>query len=163
MPGESLYESLAELRVAQCQLHGVLVQVHGRGVILTGESGVGKTRCAIELVRRGHTFISDDAVQIVETGAGLFGRVPETMRSLVHVRGLGISNVAHLFAQAVICDECRIDLSIEIYGREERSHLLSMTEHMPGVPIFHIEANRPTIIADRVEAIVRENFPHLVL
>src|SRR5436190_8201477 len=93
MPGYSAIESSAGSRIAGCQLHGVLVQVFGVGVILTGDSGVGKTSCAIELLRRGHAFVADDAVQIYRRGTDLFDEAPAVTRSLVNIRRVGIENV----------------------------------------------------------------------
>ena len=153
MVGHSSYESSAELRVAKCQLHGVLVHVFGSGVLLTGDSGVGKTACAIELLRRGHSLVADDAVQIFPSGGGLFGRAPEITRSLVDIRGVGISNIADLFDHTAFREDCRIHLCIEIH----RADVPTMTDRMDGVPLFRIDANRPEITADQVETIVKDH------
>lgn len=159
MTGRSEYESHAEHRVAKCQLHGVLVRVFGHGVLLTGESGVGKTSCAIELLRRGHSLVADDAVQMFSSRKDLFGRAPDITRSLVHIRGLGIQNVTELFEPNALLDECRIDLCIEIRGTNQPS----MTGSVLGVPHFQIDAHVAKITADQVEAIVEEQASHLAL
>jgi len=151
MPVFSSIESPAGLRVANCQLHGVLVQVFGVGILLTGGSGVGKTAGAIELLRRGHAIVADDAVQIFNRGADLFGKAPEITRSLVHVRGVGIAKVTDVFRRATILSECRIDIVCEIY-RSNRE--FSMPELR--FPFFLIETGPPTHIADRIESIARE-------
>ena len=152
MPLDFLDTPPAELRDAKCQLHGVLVQVFGQGVLLIGESGTGKTACAVELVRRGHTFISDDAVQIFYLKGQTHGISPESTRSLIHVRGIGIVKAEDLFDRSAILRECRIDLSIKIGTAKDALQLTG-----PEVPQFAIEAGDPVTMAVCVETIVREN------
>lgn len=78
--------------------HGVLVEVYGEGLLLIGESGVGKSEAAIELVKRGHRLIADDAVEIRRTSdTALVGTAPESIRHYIELRGLGIIDVRHLF------------------------------------------------------------------
>ena len=78
--------------------HGVLVEVYGEGLLLIGESGVGKSEAAIELVKRGHRLIADDAVEIRRTSDSvLIGTAPESIRHYIELRGLGIIDVRHLF------------------------------------------------------------------
>jgi serine kinase of HPr protein (carbohydrate metabolism regulator) len=158
MAGKSSYESTAELRVAKCQLHGVLVQVCGTGVLLTGDSGVGKTACALELLRRGHPLVADDAVQIFPGEGALFGRAPEITRSLVDIRGVGIRDITELFDNGALRDESRIDVCIEIH----RTNMPTTTRRMLGVPLFRIDAAPPRIMADQVEAIVKERSGNFV-
>jgi len=152
MPGYSSIESPAGPRVERCQLHGVLVHVFGSGVLISGESGVGKTEIAIELLRRGHTFVSDDAVQIFQRGADIFGTAPEITRSLVAVRGVGIANVTDVFHRAALLTECRIDINVEIRDSGDIYPAPQL-----GVPHFRIEPAPPAVLADRIESITREN------
>ena len=158
MSGNSLYGTPAELRVAKCQLHGVLVQVYGSGVLLIGESGVGKTAAAMQLLRRGHVFVADDAVQIFYRGNHFFGGAPQITRSLVHVRGVGISKVADLNHQTVLSDECRIDLCVEIYDRTDAPATTVAIREMleDRISFFRINSGSPPLVADRIETIVRE-------
>ena len=149
----SSIESPAGLRFASCQLHGVLVQVFGSGVLLTGDSGVGKTACAIELLRRGHALVADDAVQIFQRGADLVGRAPVITRSLVHIRGIGIANVTDVFHRATILNECRIDICIEIDGSNNKPPAASF-----GGPFFRIGTASAAVTADRIEFITRDYF-----
>ena len=79
--------------------HGVLVEVYGEGVLLLGESGVGKSEVAIELIKRGHRIIADDAVEIKETNHGtLVASAPELIRHYMELRGIGVIDVRRLFA-----------------------------------------------------------------
>jgi len=152
MPGYSSIESPAGPRVRRCQLHGVLVQAFGCGVLITGESGVGKTECAIELLRRGHKFVADDAVQIFQSGVDVFGAAPEITRSLIAVRGIGIANVTDVFHRATLLRECRIDINVEISGANELSPIPKL-----GLTLFRLVAASPVVLADRIESIARED------
>ena len=95
--------------------HGVLVEVHGEGMLLLGESGVGKSETAIELVKRGHRLIADDAVEIKKEGAYvLTGSAPELIRHYIELRGIGVINVARLFGIGSVKDTANIDLVVKL-------------------------------------------------
>ena len=95
--------------------HGVLVEVYGEGVLLLGDSGVGKSETAIELVKRGHRLIADDAVEIKRVSATtLVGRAPEIIRHYVELRGIGIVDVRRLFGMGSIKETEKIDMVINL-------------------------------------------------
>lgn len=95
--------------------HGVLVEVYGEGVLLLGDSGVGKSETAIELVKRGHRLIADDAVEIKRVSATtLVGRAPEIIRHYVELRGIGIVDVRRLFGMGAIKETEKIDMVINL-------------------------------------------------
>ncbi len=95
--------------------HGVLMEVYGEGILLTGESGMGKSECAIELLKRGHRLIADDAVEIRRiSGNTLIGTAPAVIRNFVELRGIGIINVAQLFGMGAVKEENQIDLVVNI-------------------------------------------------
>ncbi len=95
--------------------HGVLVEVYGEGLLLLGESGVGKSEAAIELVKRGHRLIADDAVEIHKAGEhGLEGTAPELIRHYIELRGIGVINVAKLFGMGSVKDSSSIDMVINL-------------------------------------------------
>ena len=95
--------------------HGVLVEVYGEGVLILGDSGIGKTETAIELVKRGHRLIADDAVVIRKTSAkALVGSAPETIKYFVEVRGIGIVDVRRLFGVGAVKDTEKIDFVIKL-------------------------------------------------
>ena len=95
--------------------HGVLVEVYGEGILLLGESGVGKSETAIELVKRGHRLIADDAVEIKRVSATtLVGRAPEIIRHYVELRGVGIVDVRRLFGMGAVKETEKIDLVINL-------------------------------------------------
>ena len=95
--------------------HGVLMEVYGEGVLLTGDSGIGKSETAIELLKRGHRLIADDAVEIKKvSGNSLIGTAPELIRDYIELRGIGIINVAKLFGMGAVKIENEINLVVNI-------------------------------------------------
>jgi len=95
--------------------HGVLMEVYGEGVLIVGESGMGKSETAVELVKRGHRLIADDAVEIHKVAANtLVGKAPTLIRNYVELRGIGIINVAKLFGMGAVRSENEINLVVNI-------------------------------------------------
>lgn len=100
--------------------HGVLVEVYGEGIFICGDSGIGKSEAAIELVKRGHRLIADDAVEIRKvTNYALSGSAPEMIRHYIELRGIGILNVAKLFGMGAVRDNANIDLQINAVPWEQ--------------------------------------------
>lgn len=95
--------------------HGVLLEIYGEGVFILGESGVGKSETAIELIKRGHRLIADDAVEIVRMGDNqLVGTAPELIRYYMELRGIGVVDVRRLFGMASVKHDSPIDLVINL-------------------------------------------------
>ncbi len=95
--------------------HGVLMEVYGEGLLLLGESGIGKSEAAIELLKRGHRLIADDAVEIRKISENaLVGNAPALIRNYVELRGIGIINVAKLFGMGAVKSENEINLVVNI-------------------------------------------------
>ena len=126
--------------------HGVLVEVYGEGILLLGDSGVGKSETAIELVKRGHRLIADDAVEIKRVSAkSLVGEAPEIIRHYVELRGIGVVDVRRLFGMGAVKNTEKIDLVINLepwvqgkmYDRlgldEERTEILGIS--LPSITI----------------------------
>ena len=96
-------------------MHGVLVEVFGEGVLLTGDSGIGKSETALELIKRGHRLIADDAVEVKRIGRDdLSGSAPEMIRYYMELRGIGLINVRHLYGVGSVKPFSSIDLVIEM-------------------------------------------------
>ena len=95
--------------------HGVLMEIYGEGILLIGDSGVGKSEAAIELLKRGHRLIADDAVEIKKVSANsLVGNAPVLIREYIELRGIGIINVAKLFGIGAVKLENEINLVVNI-------------------------------------------------
>ena len=134
--------TLLEDRMAAREvLHGVLVDILGLGVLITGESGIGKSECALDLIGRGHRLVADDTVEVKVRGeAVLIGSCPELTRHYVEVRGLGLVNVTDLFGVAATRSSKRIELVVQLerweLGREyDRLGLTTDTQEVLGVSI----------------------------
>jgi HPr kinase/phosphorylase len=93
--------------------HGVLLDIYGEGVMITGDSGIGKSEAAIELVMRGHRLVADDAVEIRRVSNQLFGTAPEVIRHYIELRGIGVIDVRQLFGMRAIMKEAGIDLVVQ--------------------------------------------------
>ena len=95
--------------------HGVMIEAYGEGVLITGDSGIGKSEAAVELVKRGHRLIADDAVEIKKVSEHmLIGTAPDLIRNYIELRGIGIINVAKLFGIGAIKQDNEINLVINI-------------------------------------------------
>ncbi len=95
--------------------HGVLIEIYGEGVFITGESGVGKSETAIELVKRGHRLVADDAVEIRKvSNISLVGSSPDNIRHFLELRGIGIINARRLFGIGAVKMTEKIDLVVEL-------------------------------------------------
>lgn len=96
-------------------VHGVLVDIFGEGVLVTGESGVGKSEAALELIQRGHRIVTDDAVEIIKINNDtLIGQAPPMTKHLIEIRGIGIIDIKTLFGVRSIKETQKIDLIIKI-------------------------------------------------
>jgi len=102
-------------------LHGVLVDVYGVGVLITGESGVGKSEAALELVKRGHQLVADDVVDICRITPGrLIGESPETVRHFMEIRGIGIIDIKAMYGISAVLMSKSIDLVIHLENWKEK-------------------------------------------
>ncbi len=94
-------------------LHGVLVQVHGEGLLITGDSGIGKSETALELVKRGHRLVADDAVEMRRMNRNtVSGSAPKMIRYLMELRGLGIIDVRRIYGIGAVLPSCKVDLVV---------------------------------------------------
>lgn len=101
-------------------MHGVLVDIYGVGVLILGESGIGKSETAVELIKRGHRLVADDAVEIKEVSKNvLVGTAPELIRYYLEVRGLGVIDVKTIFGAGAVRDDIKIEMVIEVVEWEK--------------------------------------------
>ena len=104
------------VQLAPCiSIHGVLVDVYGEGILITGESGIGKSEAALELIKRGHRLVSDDVVELRKVSdVTLVGSAPDITRHFIELRGIGVINVAKLFGMGAVKESSNIDLIINM-------------------------------------------------
>ncbi len=118
--------------LAPCvSIHGVLVDVYGEGVLLMGESGIGKSEAALELVKRGHRLVTDDVVEIRKVDEEtLIGRSPAITRHFIELRGIGIVDVKELFGVSSIRESKQIDMVIRLeeWDKDKEYDRLGLTE-----------------------------------
>lgn len=121
------------VQLAPCiSIHGVLVDVYGEGVLITGESGIGKSEAALELVKRGHRLVTDDVVELRRVSEEtLIGSAPDVTRNLIELRGIGIVDVKALFGVCAVKDTQSIDLVIHLedWDKEKEYDRLGLEEN----------------------------------
>jgi HPr kinase/phosphorylase len=132
----ALHAVLDDRLAPHTQLHGVLVDVFGVGILLVGKSGIGKSECALELVMRGHRLVADDVVKCDWRPPGIiFGNPAELLRHHIEIRGLGVLDLRELFGITAVRERKRIDLTVRLcewndkeefdrLGLEERFHTI---------------------------------------
>lgn len=139
--------------------HGVLVEVYGEGLLLMGDSGVGKSETALELLKRGHRLIADDAVEIRKvTENSLIGTAPELIRNYIELRGIGIINVAKLFGMGSVRSENEINLVVNIvpWNTQEAYDRLGLEDQYMDILGVKIPMNTIPITAGRNLAVILE-------
>jgi len=112
-------------------IHGVLVDVYGIGILISGSSGIGKSETALELVKRGHLLIADDAVEIRQSAPNvLVGNAPELIKHLLEIRGVGIINVMTLFGAGAVRNNTKISVvvNLEIWQQDKQYDRLGLDE-----------------------------------
>jgi len=161
---ERLTRYLARALAESVELHGVFMDVLGLGVLVTGESGVGKSELGLELISRGHGLVADDVVEVSRMGAALEGRCPALLKDFIEVRGLGVLNIRTIFGETAVRRKMKLRLVTHLArptagARDpaERLPLSELTEEILGVTvrkvIIPVAAGRN--LAVLVEAAVR--------
>ena len=150
---------------AASSLHGVLLDVSGIGVLLLGESGTGKSECALDLVTRGHCLVADDVVEIWrDESQAVVGCGPARIRHHMEIRGLGIINIRDLFGLAAVRERKRVELVIQLeawrpeeeyerLGLAERTYVLLGVE----IPMLRIPVSAGRNVAILVEVAARNH------
>ena len=139
------------VKLAPCiSVHGVLVDIYGEGVLITGESGIGKSEAALELIRRGHRLVSDDVVEIRKVSdETLVGSAPDITRHFIELRGIGIVDVKTLYGVSSVMDTTNINLVIRLedWDKEKKYDRLgleeSYTEYLGNKVVCHNIPIRP--------------------
>ena len=139
--------------------HGVLVEVYGEGLLLIGDSGIGKSEAAVELLKRGHRLIADDAVEIRKVSSNsIVGTAPELIRNYIELRGIGIVNVAKLFGMGAVKAENEINLVVNIvpWNTQKEYDRLGLEEQHMDILDVKIPMNTIPITPGRNLAVILE-------
>lgn len=144
--GRAIIEELSRAMAPRITSHGVFVEIYGEGVLIVGESGIGKSEAAVELIKRGHRLIADDAVEIKRLDSHtLIGSAPELIRYYLEMRGIGIIDVRRIFGSGAFKLEEEIDLVVQVenWNQENTYDRLGVTSHT--MNILGIEIPKITI------------------
>ncbi len=125
--------------------HGVLMEVFGVGILLTGKSGVGKSETAMELIKRGHRLIADDNVIIKEIANELYGSAPDIIRYFMELRGIGIINVKSMYGSGSVLDEKNIQLVIQLENWQQGKEYDRIGDELSSTSYFDIKVPKLTI------------------
>ncbi|MBQ8295675.1 MAG: HPr(Ser) kinase/phosphatase [Clostridia bacterium] len=140
-----LYIYLNRLLAPSVNEHGVLMEVFGVGILLTGKSGVGKSETAMELIKRGHRLIADDSVIIKEIANELYGTAPDIIRYFMELRGIGIINVKSMYGSGSVLDEKKIQLIIQLENWQQGKEYDRIGDEMSSTSYFGIRVPKLTI------------------
>ena len=140
-----LYIYLNRLLAPSVTEHGVLMEVFGVGILLTGKSGVGKSETAMELIKRGHRLIADDNVIIKEIANELYGTAPEIIRYFMELRGIGIINVKSMYGSGSVLDEKNIQLIIQLENWQQGKEYDRVGDQGSYAEYFDIKVPKITI------------------
>ncbi len=142
-------------------IHGNLVEVYGVGLLLIGESGLGKSEITLELIKKGHLFIADDLVEYTRLFNEIIGRANNKTENFIEVRGLGILNIAKLYGVQFTKKSCKIDLIVELKPFEKNETFERLGKNHSYKTLFDLEVPHYKIpissgrqIGDIIEAIV---------
>jgi len=125
---------IREKGMRQTQVHGVLIRLSGKGVLMTGDSGIGKTACSLELVKRGAHWIADDAVVLEGRGDALYGRGHHRTKRWIAVRSRGILAARTLLGDEAICEETRVDAIIRFVRHSEKEGNTEAGDRKDSIP-----------------------------
>ncbi len=139
----TMYQS--ELLAPRTVMHGVLVEVFGVGILLTGKAGIGKSETALELITRGHRLVADDSVVIKNIGENITGKSPEKIQYFMEVRGIGIINVRTMYGQSSIRPAKTIDIVVELVKWDDTKEYDRLGDIKDTTEILGIEKPKLTI------------------
>ena len=156
-----MYIYLSEALARRTSMHACLLQIYGTGVLLLGESGIGKSEISLELIKKGHRLIADDRVDIADVRGKLIGTCPESIRGMMEVRGIGIIDVGRMFGINSLGEKSTIKLVINLvaFNKEEPLERVGMKTDRyeilgETIPVIRLPVSAARSMAEIVEAAV---------
>ncbi len=141
-----LFYALSEALSPCVTLHGVLMEVYGEGVLLTGDSGMGKSEIAIELIKRGHRLVADDAVECrYRNNSSIIGTSPDLIRYYIELRGIGVVDVRRLFGMGAVRSHQRINLVVCLKNWDDVSYIDRLGDVTTYTKILEVDIPTVTI------------------
>lgn len=157
----SMYIYLSEALAPRTSLHACLLDIYGVGVLLMGDSGIGKSEISLDLIRKGHCLVADDRVDISDVRGKLIGTCPETIYGMMEVRGIGIINISKMFGINSLCKRSRINLVISLipFSTDQPLERIGMkTDHMEilneSIPLIKLPVSAARSMAEIIETAV---------
>ncbi len=135
-------------------VHGVLLQVYGRGILITGQSGIGKSEIALELVKKGHVLVADDRVDVYRIHNHISGEAPAILKNMLELRGVGVIDIAMMFGAASTTEKTRIDFVIHLdkWDKDKEYDRLNLKDEV--FNIFGVNIPKITIPVSEGRSIV---------
>ena len=115
-----LVSYLSEELAATDTLHGVMMNIYGRGVMIMGKSGIGKSEVALDLINRGHMLVADDCIEVTRVHTSLICQAPKMLKRMLEIRGLGIVDVTRMFGANAFLNRCNLDFVIMLVKQDEK-------------------------------------------
>ena len=139
-------------------MHACLLEIYGVGVLLMGESGIGKSEISLELIRKGHCVVADDRVDIADVRGKLIGTCPETIYGMMEVRGIGIINVSRLFGVGSVKNTANVNFVIQLepYDRNKVYDRIGLEEETTDVLGMRVPAATIPVQTGRNLAVIIE-------
>lgn len=157
----SLYIYLSEALAPKTSIHACLLEIYGLGVALMGESGIGKSEVALDLIKKGHRLIADDRVDVTNVRGKLIGTCPESIYGMMEVRGIGIINIQKMFGVNALDKKSKLNLIIKLVNFDASTPLERIgmkTEHYSllgeSVPLINIPVSAARSLAALIETAV---------
>lgn len=154
-----LVSFMSEKLAPSIDVHGVMMNIYGKGVLLTGDSGIGKSELALDLIQRGHIFVADDLVEVSKVANKLFCTAPQILKGYLEIRGLGVVDVEKMFGGNCFLDRCRLDMVIhltEMTGEVDRLNNEDKTKNLLGInsPLIEVPVSGGRYVSAIVESAV---------
>lgn len=121
---------------------GTLMQINGKGILIKGPSGIGKSEIALELLKKGHNLVSDDSVEVYFFDNRLIGKAPKLIKNMIEIRGVGILDVTQLFGYGIISEQIQIDYVIELAKWHKKSIYERVGDHQLSESILGVELQK---------------------